>query len=817
MTHGIIEEPSDQVVGAERDPEGIARSLLTGTSIVVVGSLGSGKSHLLRAVTSELVRRGADPLVLRTARVLSRVEFGALDDAHDPRSDALKDTATDSDDPPTVVVVDDVQDLDRPSSEALVRAIHRRRAVALVGLSAPRARGARDSEVAATVFVDLWLHGRAERVDLRELSAGDADDLLDLHFPANRFDSVTRATIIGLADGSRILLRELAAHADTEIARARDPLSAFRDIHRHSRLGDALAAHTAEFDEPERTALALLGHLPGIDHADATRLIPASMIEALLSAKLLQEDGTIRRRIYANAALAQACTQQLDAGVVEWTMERAAARMLEGGGTWWSAPLASAIAARWHGDDAAHPTRAETPPALRERVARDAARDANDRGMPALALAYIALVDEENTSAECIALERAYAEVILTRSPAPLTAVDPARLDDGGLGRYLLLRTLVGSPRNMAQLRGIVAEGTSRAHRLLRAELELAAAEASALEIDWAGAGEAAARAAAMAEPNSTTRVRALLSEAMATMHTGDWSRAEVLLEEVDGILLLPASTDTPGVAERILALCVEMVITMLAGVEPVRVRERLRDQTIAAAREANGRGIFLAGIAAALLHARQGDTDSALSELEACHRRATHMMIGPGVWLMHLVVARAISLLGRTADARVLLRRASEAITVASPLVDHDRHLTAATISAAEGDVDTAVAEARAAAELSARNEGIIHLRDLYLLAALDAAQEPEVERMHRIADASGLTSAILLADRAAAMVRGRKSSPAARPSNGCASACRGAIRITPVRTPRSAPRTRPPPSRPGPVRPPAPAPRSRRSSDSG
>src|SRR5690349_11285237 len=171
MADRTVDHRIDTIVGADRDPARLTRTLLTGTTVLVAGSLGSGKSHLLRTVAQDLERRGNPPIVVRPGPVLSSVPFGALASHCDSRSALLRDDDPAPLDEPIVVIVDDAETLDAESAEQIARAIYRRRAVALLGIEVPRARDrrSRDAGRPASALVDLWAHGFAERIDLREL------------------------------------------------------------------------------------------------------------------------------------------------------------------------------------------------------------------------------------------------------------------------------------------------------------------------------------------------------------------------------------------------------------------------------------------------------------------------------------------------------------------------------------------------------------------------------------------------------------------------------------------------------------------------
>jgi DNA-binding CsgD family transcriptional regulator len=217
-----------------------------------------------------------------------------------------------------------------------------------------------------------------------------------------------------------------------------------------------------------------------------------------------------------------------------------------------------------------------------------------------------------------------------------------------------------------------------------------------------------------------------------------------------------PASLGTP---ERVLALCVEMITAQMAGLEAVSTRARLRDETILAAREESRQAIVLAGLGAALVHARSGDAERAQAEVEAAAHRSANLSLGPCTPAIQLSVARSLSLLGHPDHARLIMRRTADASLRPSPMLTQALALTESCILAAEGRADDAVEFAEAAAELSDRpGARLLHLRDLYQLAALGAADDVVLHRMRRIAESTDIAAAHALAERAADVSRGRR-----------------------------------------------------------
>ena len=766
MADRTVDHRIDTIVGADRDPARLTRTLLSGTSVLVAGSLGSGKSHLLRTVAQELERRGTPPVVVRPGPVLSSVPFGALASSPELRSELLRDDDPDPPAQPIIVIIDDVQALDPESAEQIARAVYRRAVVALLAVGVPRGRHrrVRDTAVTASALVDLPLHGFGERVDLRELLPSDAERLLDQIPGVDSLDSAARAAVISLADGSRNLLREFAADATDALAEGRDPLDSLREISRHSRLGDALYAHVAELSPPDREALALLGRLPRIEYADATRFLSSSLLQGLVSTGVVQHDGTIRRRLFANAALAAEAEHQLAPGRLDEMIDGAATRMIGARGSWWSIPLAVLIAQRWHGGRHLAISAQDASPTLRARVALDAARRANDDGDPMLAVAYATLDEPVNAALEgngldgALRLERQWAQAAVTRSSAPLAGLDPATLDGPTLRRYLRLRAHVPAGLDAMALRDALQPAFADDPRTA-AELDLAVAEGAAMRMDWAQADAAASHIGDDANVDGVTQLRGLLVSALARAYDGSWTDSVDQLERAHRLLRAPGAPGTLGAAERVVALGIELLAAQIAGSESSGIRERLRDETVLASREGKGPAIVLAGMVAGLVQARAGDAEGALGEMRAAAGRSMHLNFGPAVPLIQLSVARTLALLDQASEARSLLRHSAETTTWPSALLRHEQALTESCILAAEGQTDEAIDLAQEARRLSDDvGARLMHLRDLYQVTALGAGDDVILHRMRRIADSSDVAAAHALTERAATVLRGRK-----------------------------------------------------------
>jgi len=130
--------------------------LLAGTSVDLLGQKGSGRSTVLREAEAELVERGWDVVRLRGVatlrdRPLEALAAAGLARRPDPRNESAVSAALAAiersvADERTVLVVDDVDDLDRASAGAITAA-HARRLFPVLTTSRPRPEGALDPYV----------------------------------------------------------------------------------------------------------------------------------------------------------------------------------------------------------------------------------------------------------------------------------------------------------------------------------------------------------------------------------------------------------------------------------------------------------------------------------------------------------------------------------------------------------------------------------------------------------------------------------------------------------------------------------------------
>lgn len=721
-------EAHPQVVGADRDADELVEHLQDGRSIVLAGPLGCGKSHLLREMVVELRTRGASPLHVRSAPALADAGYGGLD--ADTRALLARLRDSDASVPHPLLIVDDAQNLDPDSTRLLLEAVYAGRAAAALALTVPRmsdvAAEHRPSPAADSI-VNLWLSGFADRIDLEELQPGDAHALLSLFPGADELDSMARASIIWRADGSRLLLRELAEVAVAGRRQGRDPLTSIRDLAPHGRLADALAAHVRELDDDARAALVLTHHAPGIAAADAARFTSTHVIDALLARRLLHADRSGLRRLTANESLAGAVER-------EWGPERAQAivgtalrRLLAGEGEWWSDPLAIALAERWLRGDLRVGGPLEVSASVRERVLVAATRSMNDRGDAGRALAYASL---GSFAAEPIALsiEVALANVLLGQERS-IARLDIDRLDAECAERCRAIHSGLIA-RGLRDAAAAFATGAG-VHDPDAPEAVLGRAAAASDDLRWEDSLTAAESLLERRDLEPTDRLRAEMTAATASGHLGRWRRAQ---DHFGALHRATAGRPAARVDtfERLVALSIELGAHLQAGEPCPNASARLRAEQDFAAREGSAALIALAGFTTALAYVHADEPRAARRELDAALSRSPLPPTGPAIALTQLATAYVLALHGLADDARAVVEGIDMPLA-GTRLNQHALAVVNSVVAAAEDDLSRARRFAEQAHALTRDTPAVpARARDEFRLLALghDSPGRPVLDR---------------------------------------------------------------------------------------
>ena len=727
----------ETVIGNDRDVTALAHLARRGGSVLVVGPPGSGRSHLLRTVAAELQRTGTPVVSVTPSTALSDVPFGALTATGHGGLAALGNGSLVGA-MEDVVFIDDVDALDIASSRMIARAVASRRLTAVVGMRSARARSVDrpdDSAPARRLILDLWLEGQLHRVDLAELSDADALDMIGLLPDADVLDSVTVAGIVWRADGSRALLRELAVAAIDRARAGSDPLSAAREIAPSCRLAIALDHHVEEFPRADLECLATVWRLPHLEYTVATRLFDADVVAGLVESGRLHAATSARRLLTANDLIAHEAQRRLGDAHVDAIIAEAGCRMLAEADEWWSPAIAVAISERWHrlgahaSDERAH------SPAIRARVALDAARDANDRGDAAHAAAHAArgLRAGDDPALRVEADLAARAATAGVREPS-----------------------LGGGPdvrRRLERSRALAESGVSPHSAFAiadeRVDAHLAKARDARAGMDGAALGDAAARALAEDAASPAARLRALTASGAAAVLRGDWSVALSYQRDMTVILDARPRIDGVSIRDRLAATMSMLAAHHLAGADGAAMRERLEREIRTAAREGGIAELAMAGAAAAIGFVGCGRPEESRRELHVALSRDPSALGQVDVAMIELGVAEELAIGGNPAAARTLLQ---QILPVEAPLVSRSRLYVETTILSVEGRRDDARRTARAAADFTRGGDAIaFRVRDLARLVALGVADECEVDELVQIAATTDLPVSVTALRRAA------------------------------------------------------------------
>ncbi|KEP76360.1 hypothetical protein HR12_11660 [Microbacterium sp. SUBG005] len=713
-----------------------------GTSLLVAGPRGSGRSYVLRSIAEKLEEFGSEVAVVRPASALASVPFGALTAGQHPALDSLAEGGSSTID--GIVVVDDVDELDPDSARVIARAVATRRLTAVIGLRTARPRSQHhpdDADEVRRTFLDLWMDGILRRIDLSELGDDDARRMIELFPDAELLDVPTRAGLVWRADGSRTLLRQLVLEALRAVRAGRDPLRAIRSVARDSRLAVAVDRHVAGFLRQDLECLAGIRRLAHLELAVATRLFDPEAVDALLGSGLLHADGSPERRLTANDLFASGAHRALGDDAVDTVIERAGTRMLAAAGQWWSSAIAVTVAERWHrlGHDASGES--AYAPDLRARIALDAARDANDRGDTAHAAAHAA---RGLAAVEDPALR---VEVALAHQDASEADDD---VTDGSarrrIARLQALRVAAGMPPSAqsAQISVEQAEADSQVERLL------GEARRAGNRLETAKACELLDLALSLPDVSPLGRLRALVAAGTAQAVRGRWEVARGYHR--DARRLLDAHPHPRGIStrERLGALMFLLIGHQISGTDGTATQLRLERELDAAAREGNASELSIAGIAAAIAFAGSGQPEQSHRELISALRRGRPSFSDPQTAMMELSVAEELALSGRPEEARSLLAQVDEDGPL---LVRRSRLYVETTALVAEGRIAEARVVARAAADLSCgTTAAALRIRDLFRLVSLDIAEANEIDELVQLAATTDLPLAADAVRRASA-----------------------------------------------------------------
>ncbi|WP_326998636.1 LuxR C-terminal-related transcriptional regulator [Clavibacter michiganensis] len=659
-----------------RDLEALERWLTAGTSAVVTGSVGSGRSHVAGRVADALTRAGhtvirAHASTPDLADVLRRV----LDPVPGLRSPHPLSASK------PVVVVDDAHLMPPELRSALVDARAGDRCTLLVtvddtAVDARQLRG-RDGEggpatvrtaQAAHEILGLWRNGYAERLDLAPLDAAEVDAMIDSITGSVALDQATRVQIQRRSGGRPFLVRELAFEALEAGGTARTVTGyAFPSPHApRARILDLVSSRVSMLGDDERSTLILLARLDGVPYQRAARLFGETILRVLGARGLARVQGQGDMILRADLLEAEAALARTDPDAVDGLTRRVVGSLLQEAAH--GVPLSpkeSLLIARTLTDDGRREAAERYGAGTLAAVHLVASRLANDVGMTHDALAFAEIADDGGSAAYA-ACERARALTVLgnpARATEVLEALDPADLTSAE--RVEVLHRLVLSTH-------AAMPGTDRVRRLLDGILHgpdadpevraQAAAIGSSMSLglmEWEAALSAARDAAALST-SPLVRLRAQRSVVIALGHLG---RGSELGEEIDaGLGLVSQHADRRGTYDDILLEEARLELLSASAFSRRLCRldlpdlERELDAWVESAIAQDAQwfipvlGAITGGVALDL-----GRLDRAEAELTLADDR----LIGPdiGTWRLWIGMqrARVLALRGRTDEAERL------------------------------------------------------------------------------------------------------------------------------------------------------------------
>jgi DNA-binding CsgD family transcriptional regulator len=701
MTRRLGDEGNQELVGDDRNVDEVVERLDAGGSVIVVGALGSGKSHFSRAIVAALRRRGAEPVVVRAAVPLTSTSYGALHANGDPRLAALEHDRAPGDER-IVLVVDDAHALDPDSLGLISRAVYTGRVSALLSVTADPA-GATECST-PEVITDLWLEGGAARYDLHPLDPRAAELLISAFVGDDLLDTATRSVLIVRAGGSRMLLRELAAEAAAQVAADRDPLDPAFELVPGSRLSDAFSSTLAEYTAEQCLALAVIGRLPGVTLADAARSIRPEVIDALIARTAVHADDSPDKRLHANPLLASEAERRLPAGRLDETLDAIARRALGSSESGSGTPIDQIIAAAWYSSRGTIPQPQDVSNAVRGRVLSSAARIENSRGRADLALAYVRLgMETDGCPPLLIEASRAYAR--LHRIPEAFQALtEHAANELEPVERRRLVRwwaalvTWAPGEHRFEEIEEWLAAG-GVSDSAVQAEITQARAEAACLDMEWEHAIELAAGVLGTPGASSLTRMRAAIATGTALAELGRFDesvKAFAVAEYAnrDAITGRPRST----IAE-LACIAFESIGMMLSGSIRPSLLTRLRRAALVSAQRDDRSALTLADIVAGQLYGVLAqDMARADLELAAALRRFDRVEFGAWRPIVAAFRASALAHRGRVEQAFEVFHGSDDEKMASKRLFRFARQAVEAELLEASGQLSAAEQTARAA-----------------------------------------------------------------------------------------------------------------------
>lgn len=316
------------------------RQVRDGGSVLVLGAPGSGRSHL----ASRIVDAVSDLRVLAVRSATSAPGL-IVSTVHDPAQGSVPGTVrrvppgtvgaedlagAGGADHPTVVLADDAHLLDPDHLQMLCDLATDGRVV-LVATADSSAGPGSPHGVAAARLTELWLDGRAGRVDLVGLSEAEGHELVRSIVGSRALDLAVRHTILAASGGSPATIRELTLEAlrDDRATSNRDLLGLHGPGHLPARTVERARHRLDALTEHERESLVLLARLDGVDPQRAVHYVGDSTLRRLLRHGCVTPVGAGATALRATPVDAEALLADRQAWSSDGTSARALRSMVE--------------------------------------------------------------------------------------------------------------------------------------------------------------------------------------------------------------------------------------------------------------------------------------------------------------------------------------------------------------------------------------------------------------------------------------------------------------------------------------------------------
>lgn len=522
------------------------RQVRAGTSVVVLGAPGSGRSYLAARVVASV-----PDLKVVAVRSATSTPGLVVSSVHDPSRGAepgsvrrMPTAAAGADDlaglggasassGTTVVLADDAHLLDPDHLQMLCDLASDGRIVLVATTDTPATVPAGRSGAVA-LLTSLWLDSGAGRIELTGLSDTDGHDLVRSVAGSQHLDLAVRHAILAASGGSPVTIRELTLDAlRTDRAAAdRDLLGIHGTGHLPPRVAERARRRLASLSTEDRAALVLLSRLDGFDPDRAARYVGEGTLRRLVRHGCVTPVCTGSSTLRATPVDAEAVLVDDPDGSSGPQLARALRSMVEldGAGVVLGPFECLVLSDAWgeSADGPQGPTPSVTPQQV-ARISTEAARKANAMLQPYRALSHAMLAldsADEGTGGG----SRGAAAVEASRA---LAALGSARAAHDILGRALGAMP-ARTPRGAQEDTTTGGPTGLRTGPTPSEELELVALWRAELD-DWVGTSRDCA-----AGPVPSVETLRSAVHALREMHWDEaLQHARTLMEDEDAALVL--------------------------------------------------------------------------------------------------------------------------------------------------------------------------------------------------------------------------------------------------------------------------------------